>query len=436
MAATLATLLTAIKADPGLKASNPLAQLTLGYNASATMNALLLKVIGTTNANADGLISVHDMVLASTGTYAKPADYVAFIEAHGNDNGAVTTGYHNIQNDGGTLVFQGRNFIDTVADAIYHFGFKVVGDRYVNEDGASNETVSDVAGWLNYFLNGENVVYGAGGADELGSGTYSSYFAAARNETFMAGAGDDKIWADIGNDKVMAGDGNDRSGGGTGNDRMFGENGNDTLYGEGDQDAIYGGAGNDYLGGGTGNDTIDGGSYGDVIYGEVGNDLLIGGIGNDTMGGDVGADRLEGGANNDQLSGGQGNDVMLGETGNDKVSGGEGSDIIRGGFGADEISLWEQTQVRDAVFFSAGESGKTLATIDHVDGFRSGVDKIYLTGAAGMQFETLDYQGGGVKSCYYDGHYLRVDSTGDAVTDMIIEFRYLEALRVTDFVFG
>ncbi|MGB8811846.1 MAG: calcium-binding protein [Paracoccaceae bacterium] len=435
MAATLNTLIAAIKADPGLKANNPLAQLTLGYTAATVMNNLILKVVGTTNVNLDGRLSEADMTTISAGTYANPADYVKFIEAHGNDNGDVTTGYHNVQNDGGTLIFQGRNFIDTVADAIYHFGFRVQNGRYFNEDGASNETTADVAGWLNYFLNGENIVYGAAGNDELGSGAYSEYFAAARNETFIAGTGNDSIWADVGNDLVYGGDGNDRSGGGTGSDRMYGDNGNDTLYGDEGYDALYGGAGVDMLGGGAQGDRLDGGAGADILYGGDSNDSLYGGTGIDELSGDAGVDWLEGGLDNDELSGGQGNDVLFGNEGNDSISGGEGSDYLRGGVGADDFQLWESTQASDRLYFVKGDSGKTFTTIDHVDGFRSGVDKIYLAGFGAMTFEALDYRGGGQASVFYDGRYLRVDGNGDAATDMIIAFNYVDTLRASDFVF-
>lgn len=436
MADTLNTLVTAIGADPGLKSHISAAQIRLGLTAAGLLDEVLLKVIASSKVNADGILTAADMVKISAGTYANPADYVKFLEAHGNDNGTVTSGFHYVQNDGGSLMFQGREFINTVADAIYHFGFKITDGRYVNEDGNSNETTADVAGWLNYFLNGENVVFGGGGNDDLGSGVYSEYFAAARNETFMAGAGNDQIWADVGNDKVYGGDGNDRSGGGKGHDRLYGEMGNDTLWGEDGQDRLDGGAGADVIGGGTGNDTVEGGTGNDGISGEAGNDLVHGGDGNDTINGDLGADRLEGGAGDDQINGGKSFDVLLGDAGNDKVYAGDGSDYIRGGSGSDDISLWETIQSRDTICFRSGDSGKAAATVDHVEGFKSGIDKIDLRSFAGMSFEKLDYQGGGSASCYYDGHYLRIDSSGDGATDMLVEFRWQDSLNASDFLFA
>jgi Ca2+-binding RTX toxin-like protein len=398
MPATLTSLTAAISADPGLRAATPAAQILLGLTASNNLNAVLLQTIASTHVNDDGLISEADMQTISTAVFNSPANWQTFILNHGNDNGTIETGFHHVQSDGGNLVFQGRNFIDTVADAIFHYGFDIRNGRYFNEDGNDNELTADVAGWLNYFLNGVNVVHGSGLNDELGTGTYSAYFAAARNETFLAGAGNDKIWSGDGNDKVMGGIGNDISGGGTGNDSLFGETGNDTLWGEDGNDFLYGGDGIDSLGGGRQNDVLYGGTADDVLNGE------------------------------------DGNDILLGDTGNDKMSGGEGSDRMRGGLGADKYYLWENTKSVDVIIFAAGESGKTWATMDSVEGFQSGVDKIDLRNMGPMTFQELDYTAGGKNSCYFDGHFLRIDYTGDGATDMMVEIKYMATLAASDFI--
>lgn len=436
MATTLDSILNGIKADPGLKAQTSATQIAKGVAAAATLNSVLDKMIAVSGVNTDGLLTALDMQKISDACWDDPAAWQKFIIAHGNDNGEVVSGFHYIQNDGGSLLFQGRNFIDTVADAIYHYAFKITDGRYVNEDGNSNETTRDVAGWLNFFKNGENVVFGTGAAESLGSGVYSDYFAAARNETFMAGAGNDQIWADSGNDKVFCGDGNDKTGGGTGSDRLFGEAGNDTLYGETGADALFGGAGSDVLAAGKGNDRLDGGIGNDVLSGNEDKDVVLGGAGADTLSGEDGSDRLEGGIGNDQISGGAGGDALIGDAGNDKLSGGEGRDFLRGGLGADVFVLWENTEAADTIAIGKGDSGKTVGTFDHVDGFESGVDKINLKALGAMSFETLDFAGGAKASCYYDGHFLRIDGNGDGATDMLIEFSYVASLRAADFIFA
>lgn len=400
MPANLTTLTAAISVDPGLRAATPVASINLGLTAVVNLNTILMQTIITTRVNDDGLITEADMQVISTAVFNNPASWQKFILGHGNDNGTVETGFHHVQNDGGSLIFQGRNFIDTVADAIYHFGFDIQNGRYYNEDGNDNELTADVAGWLNYFLNGVNVVHGSGLNDELGTGTYSDYFARARNETFLAGAGNDKIWAGDGDDKVMGGLGNDTSGAGIGNDSMYGEAGNDTLWGEDGRDTLFGGDGVDSLGGGKNSD------------------VLYGGTGNDTLRGE------------------DGDDWLFGDVGNDNLSGGEGIDRLIGGAGADKLSLWENTKVVDTLIFAVGDSGKTWATMDSVEGFQSGSDKIDLRSMGLMSFEELDYLGGGRRSCYYDGKFLRIDHTGDGATDMMVEFRYMNELRASDFLFS
>jgi len=214
----LDSIINATKSEPGLRARLPQSEINLGVAAAETLNQLIMKMIGLTGANTDRLITEADMMAISAQTYANPADYMAFLESHGNDNGTVESGFNHFQDDGATMLFRGRNFVDTVADAINHFGFKIQNGPYFNEDGNDNQTARDVAGWLNFFLNGHSVVHGTVGNNMLGSGTCSDYFVAARNETFLAGAGNDRIWSDIGNDTVWTGTGDDEAGGGTGND--------------------------------------------------------------------------------------------------------------------------------------------------------------------------------------------------------------------------
>jgi Ca2+-binding RTX toxin-like protein len=438
MPANLDSILRAISADPGLRANVSARDIQGGISAAVQMNTVLLAMIDATNANDDGRITASEMAAVSD-LLLEPENarqWQQFLFGHGNDNGTVETGFHLVQSDGASLVFQGRNFVDTVADSIYHFGFEVTDGRYVNEDGASNETTTDVAGWLNFFLNGENIVYGSGASDEVGSGEYSAYFAAARNETFIVGSGNDSVWADIGNDKVYGGNGNDKVGAGKGTDRVFGEAGNDTLWGEKGNDALYGGDGDDLIGAGDDNDRIFGGEDNDLIYGENGNDVVDGGMRGDTLEGQDGNDTLYGGQGHDKMGGGNGTDRLVGGSDDDTLSGWNGTDSLRGGKGADELVLWEEVKARDTLIFSAGDSGKTLATMDVVMGFESGVDKIDLTAFGNMTYQALDYTGGGKASCFYDGRYLRIDGTGDGRTDMMVKFDGMGDLRTSDFIFA
>ena len=371
---TLETIAERVSNDPGLAANIIRADIDGGVAAAMLMNTVIMAAIEATGVNADGRLTPDDLRAISDYIRANPELYEQFVEGHGNDEGNVETGFHLVQGDGGAYQFQGRNFVDTVADAIYHVGFTYQDGRFRNEDGNANETVDDVAGWINYFVNGENVVYGTSAGETLNSGHYSFDLDEAMHEIFEAGGGNDKIWAGDGNDIVWGGSGNDTSGGGLGNDVLYGEGGDDKLWGEEGDDRLVGGQGHDRMGGGEGDDFLRGdagddkmsgnegadklvgGAGADELWGDEGNDVLFGGTGNDLSGGGAGDDiiygedgddrlygqdgddRLFGGQGNDQLGGEAGDDLIRGGAGNDKLSGGAGADKLIGGMGADEMS--------------------------------------------------------------------------------------------------
>ena len=436
MATALDNILNAILADPGMKANVTGTNRSEGIVGVSAMNSILMKMIGLSKVNADGVISLADMHRISETTDLNPSDYITFVESHGRDVNGREFGFHHFQDNGGTLKFQGRDFINTVADTIFFFGYRIEDGVYYNLDGRSAKVALEGAGWLNFFLNGENMVYGTAGQNELGSGEYSDYFAAARNETFMAGAGNDKVWADVGNDKVYAGAGADKVGAGLGADRVFGEAGNDTLWGERGADAMYGGDDRDVIGGGEDNDRLFGGDMNDTVYGENVNDLVDGGAQGDVLEGQNGADTLYGGQGHDKMNGGDGIDRLIGGLDNDTMGGGNGTDTLRGGKGADELVLWEDVKARDTIVFALGDSGKTAATMDVVHGFQSGSDKIDMTAFGMMTFEALDFTAGGKASCYFDGDYLRIDADGNGTNDMMVAFNGMGELRAGDFIFA
>lgn len=345
-AANLNSILDYIARDPGLLASVRARDVAGGQEGARDMNISIAAAIDALGVNRDGKITGADMEAVSDMIRDRPALYGRFVLGHGDDENGDETGYHLVQDDGGTLRFQGRDFLDTIADAIYHAGFRYRDGRFLNEDANANEAVDDVAGWINYFVNGENRVYGTSAAETLSSGDYSRAFSKAANEIFEAGAGDDAIWAGDGDDLILAGNGNDRSGGGEGRDRMMGEDGDDRLMGEGGSDRIYGGDGLDVMDGGTGNDRVWGGAGADTLWGNEGNDRLTGGGSGDRLGGGTGRDVLKGGAgadimggdeNGDRLYGGGGVDALYGGDGADRLWGDGGRDVLRGGTGNDRL---------------------------------------------------------------------------------------------------
>ena len=76
-----------------------------------------------------------------------------WVTLHGDDESTEETGFHLVQNDGGTTqLFGDDKAVDTVADGIYHLGFAICGDQLLNEDGNANARLADVAFWLSEFL--------------------------------------------------------------------------------------------------------------------------------------------------------------------------------------------------------------------------------------------------------------------------------------------
>ena len=334
----LESLAVFVASDPGLAANIVTEDITAGADAARLINTVILDTLAALGVNDDGRLTPEDIMAMSDYIRANPALYADFLDGHGNDEGNVETGYHLVQGDGGAYQFQGRNFVNTIGDAVYHIGFAYQDGRFRNEDGDANETVDDVAGWMNYFVNGENVVYGTNGGETLTSGHYSFDLAEAENEIFEAGGGDDRIWAGDGDDTVYGGAGHDRSGGGDGDDRIYGESGNDKLSGDAGDDYLRGGTGDDKIGGGTGDDYMRGDSGNDLLWGDEGRDRMLGGDGDDGLGGGEGNDRMFGNDGNDVIGGNEGQDLIRGNAGDDELYGDAGHDLIRGDAGQDYLN--------------------------------------------------------------------------------------------------
>ncbi|MGI9355506.1 MAG: hypothetical protein ACR2PF_10160 [Rhizobiaceae bacterium] len=145
----LKAIVDGVYSDPGLQTRITNPEIEGGADGARTMNAVILEAVQATGAMADNVVmpdelrSVSDYIRANSDLYAR------FVDGHGDDEGNIETAFHLVQGDGGTLRFQGREFVDTVADAIYHVGFEYRNGRFRNEDGNANEQVDDVAGWIN-----------------------------------------------------------------------------------------------------------------------------------------------------------------------------------------------------------------------------------------------------------------------------------------------
>lgn len=212
-------------------------------------------------------------------------------------------------------------------------------------------------------------------------------------------------------------------------------------------EAINGSDGNDVLRGGAGNDNLVGGAGNDIGWGDAGNDGLAGNDGADQLWGGAGLDTLDGGGGNDivlggsgadSLTGADGDDVLLGGTDADTINGGAGVDTIIGGAGADSLTGGAGA---DTFMFMLGDAGLGTTLRDTITDFEVSSDKIDLTGFA-TSFTITDALVD-PKTAYEvllistaDGTTIKIDSTGDGVTDMEINVITTDHTHLTagDFV--
>ena len=450
-----------IMTDRGLAAGTEADDILGGADAANTINHMLLDSIEATNANDDGWITLEDLYSMNAWVRSDMSRLAAFIEAHGDDENGESTGFHLVQNNGGTTEYFGRNLINTVADGLYHFGFEINQGRFYNEDGDANATLEDVSAWLNYFINNTTLVYGTRGSETL-TGTDKS-------EQFIGDDGNDIINAGGGNDLIYGGQGSDTINGGAGNDIIYGQGGNDTIDGGEGSDTIrvsgvkedgwYGFGDIDTYRdtGTTGTDTIEAWGTGNVDialtqFGATSGIEVIDGThagGTVTLMGGwidnvfdfsrvtfVGTNFvIDGKSGNDRITGSAQNDIIIGGLGRDTMNGGGGSDtyLITGNHAGGYASFNEYDTYSDT-----GTSGTdTIKAIGDGDvdigvlrfGATSGIEVIDGTGAAGtvrvlgdwndnvLDFRTVTFVGDNI---VLDGEFGNDTITGNAQNNTIV----------------
>ncbi len=140
-----------ILVDEGLIAKAATSEIIAGATATNSMNKLIIESIKAMGVANDGAISAIDV--REINSYLRVNHAAEWIVLHGDDEtGEPETGFHLVQNDGATTALYDKNAINTVADGLYHIGFTIDSNRFLNEDGNKNAAVSDVATWLNSLL--------------------------------------------------------------------------------------------------------------------------------------------------------------------------------------------------------------------------------------------------------------------------------------------
>ena len=352
-----------MRLDPGLAKWTSALDINDGLAAADRLLHLYVDAIAATGVNSDGWITKNDLRLING--WIRANRYAEFVEDHGDDEGDGTeTGFHKIQNDGGSTQFFGRNLINTVADGMFHFGFEIEGEAFVNEDGDRNQSLSDLSSWVNYFLNTARLTVGTDAGEVL-----------------VGNDDRDQLLGNGGEDLLQAGAAADLLDGGWGRDTLQGGAGSDLLEGGFDEDRLDGGEDGDlYLVSGSIPVEYDWRTYSFQGYdtyadsGTTGTDIiLVQGTGpvdagldsfgpangieqivnaTDDGNGGTALVRLLGGWWNNQLDfsavsliGGNfiidaadGNDTVKGSVLADTIKGGRGEDLLDGGQGGD--SYW------------------------------------------------------------------------------------------------
>jgi Ca2+-binding RTX toxin-like protein len=383
----LDTIVDLVMTDRGLSKRVNAGDIVDGARAADGMNLIIVQVMNSTGALDDGWITAEDLREMNAAIRGDGALLSQWVALHGDDENGTETGFHLVQDDGAATRFFGRSLVDTVADGIYHLGFEIEGNRFVNEDGNANATLDDVATWLNFFYKSTELITGDGASNAIsGTDADEQVNAGGGNDTVNAGGGADLVYGGGGRDAIDAGAGDDIVYAGSGDDKVAGGEGDDVFRVGGGQ--CRGFEGFDTYQGGAGTDTIAAvGQAVDIglkaFSADNGIEVIdaTGASGPVRVLGDgcantfdfsavqfAGRVEIDAGGGNDTVTGTAGGEVIRGGSGNDRLNGAGGDDTLFGGSGRD-------------VFDFNGDWGR-----DVVADYRDGQDKLDFagTGAAGV----------------------------------------------------
>ncbi len=146
----LDSLVDIIMNDEGLENRISETEIREGARAADGMNAIIVEALQTTGLANDGTITAADIRTLSDWIADNRKE--AFMTLHGDDEDNEETGFHLVQNDGAETRLFGDNAVNTVSDGIYHLVFGYCKHNIINEDGNSNQTLEDLAWWLESLL--------------------------------------------------------------------------------------------------------------------------------------------------------------------------------------------------------------------------------------------------------------------------------------------
>ena len=135
--------------DLGLAGATDGKDIRAGAQAANRLNEMIVQAAQATHAADDKVFTAAEVTAMNA--YLRTNFRTEWALAHGDDETGFETGFHLVQNDGGTTRYRGEQLLDTVVDGIYHMGFEIRDGRFLNEDGDPNASVEKVAEWLTQF---------------------------------------------------------------------------------------------------------------------------------------------------------------------------------------------------------------------------------------------------------------------------------------------
>jgi len=135
--------------DVGLAGTANAQDIATAAHDADELNKLIIQAANAVHAADDGVFTTTEVIAMNA--WIRANCLAQWTALHGDDEPTYETGYHLVQNDGGTAEYRGDNLLDTVIDSVYHMGFEICAGHFLNEDGDQNASVEDVAGWLTQF---------------------------------------------------------------------------------------------------------------------------------------------------------------------------------------------------------------------------------------------------------------------------------------------
>lgn len=405
-----------VMADAGLDANISDAEIAAGADAANGLNLMLADAFAATGVLQDQWLSVNDIKAINTYLRADAARLAKWTALHGDDESKAETGFHVVQNDGANTAYFGRNLVDTVADGIYHLGYKIRDGKVLNEDGNANASLQDLADWLNYFLVDQSTT--KTGLDRIvdlikfdgGLARYTS--AADINEGAKAADGLNHMLVDlikqlgVATDRWITADDIRAMNAALRADNVLLQKWI-ALHGDDEAAAETGfhlvqndGAGTDLMGRNAINTVADGlyhlgfAIQGDHILNEDGNEnvsladmatwlnyfygnatIVQGDDADNEIAGDNRSEEIRGEGGNDTILAGSGDDLVYGGWGDDSIAGGDGNDMIYGNGGEDTLA----GGAGDDKFLISGRKSSGFQGYDVYDG-GDGSDSIIASG--------------------------------------------------------